>query len=78
MADEVASKACSVCKKVIFKALFPSLRHSECKACSAIRNKKYAKRFGRDPKMKWKNNLLFGKKSNQFEWESHIDLQKIK
>jgi hypothetical protein len=74
---EVATKTCSACKRVIYKALFPSLKHSECRECSAQRRKQYNKRFARDPRLKWRNNLLFGRKDHQFEWEKHIDLQEI-
>lgn len=77
MNDEIATKTCTSCKQTFFKTLFPSLKGSECVECMRARNKKYQKQFGKDPKRKWKNNLLFGKKNNAFEWERHLDLQKI-
>jgi hypothetical protein len=73
--DIPVTKTCSRCKKTDFGALFPSLKGKECHECMSARNKKYNKLLGRDPKRRWRNNTLFGKKNDMFEWERHLDLQ---
>lgn len=77
MPDQIATKTCTKCKQTFYKALFPSLKHSECKECSAARRKEYNKRFGRDSRLKWRSNLLYSKRDGLFEWERHLDLHKI-
>lgn len=75
MPDEVATKTCTGCKKVIFKALFPSLKHAECKDCHNERMRKYRPKFRGISGPKGGNSRLFRKKPSDFEWEKHIDLQ---
>jgi hypothetical protein len=72
---QIATKICTACHKEVFAALFPSMKHSECADCSRERNAKYKKKAFGKTGSKRSNNLLFGKKGTQFEWERHLDLQ---